>query len=82
MKYISDEPCIACGHGLENEVCYHHLTSRKAGGSDDPSNLLPVCKRCHMKAHESIVKLFNRYPSVRAWLEDNGREDVLAREFK
>ena len=29
----------------------HHLISRSAGGSSDPSNGIFLCPKCHFKAH-------------------------------
>lgn len=29
----------------------HHDTPRCRGGSDDPSNLVPMCKWCHIELH-------------------------------
>lgn len=34
-----------CGDGDQ----YHHVKSRKRGGSNDPKNLLYVCWKCHHK---------------------------------
>ena len=36
--------CVRCDRPAEHA---HHVLPRSFGGSDDPSNLVPVCGRCH-----------------------------------
>jgi len=77
MTYKSEEPCVGCSYFLENEVCYHHVQSRKAGGGDEPENLMSLCKKCHVDIHMGLGSFIARYPHVEQWLIDNGREDIL-----
>lgn len=46
-----DERCRICG-GKATEV--HHIRPRQFDGSDDPRNLLALCKRCHTDVHLQI----------------------------
>ena len=42
-----------CGRWMAfNESHLHHIKSRGSGGSDDPSNLILICWRCHRKIHD------------------------------
>lgn len=70
--------CTACDNHAPSDP--HHVTTRKAGGTDEANNIMPLCRRCHVRLHqEGYSKMMLRHPSVRQWLIDNGREDVLAR---
>lgn len=41
--------CQECGFFKHLEV--HHIIHRSQGGSNDPSNLITLCRRCHAKKH-------------------------------
>ena len=46
--------CKGCGHKGPNGyrldcVQVHHIVSRADNGSNDPSNLITLCVRCHKK---------------------------------
>jgi hypothetical protein len=41
----------------------HHLEQVADGGSNDPSNLLPLCPNCHTLHHTHVIPL----SSLRAW---------------
>jgi 5-methylcytosine-specific restriction endonuclease McrA len=41
--------CRECGYYKHLEV--HHIVPRSKGGTDDPSNLITLCGRCHAKKH-------------------------------
>jgi len=43
------EHCQKCGSKDRLEV--HHVTPRHLGGSDELSNLVTLCKKCHARAH-------------------------------
>jgi hypothetical protein len=71
-NYQSNEPCICCGQSEVGKVCYHHIITRGAGGSDESWNLLPVCQEHHNLVHMiGIKQLSNRFPRVHNWLIDN-----------
>lgn len=44
-NHTKDDGCIKCGstENMEN----HHVVPQRVGGSDDQSNLAPLCHRCH-----------------------------------
>ena len=39
------------------ELHVHHIIYRSKGGTDKPDNLITVCKTCHEKIHEGVLKL-------------------------
>jgi hypothetical protein len=39
--------CIKCNIETD-DLHYHHIVFRSAGGLDDPDNLLPLCFDCHV----------------------------------
>jgi len=41
--------CQECNFYKHLEV--HHIIPKSKGGSDDPSNLVTLCQRCHAKEH-------------------------------
>lgn len=42
----------ACGCGRRARHI-HHMTPRCQGGSDDPSNRMAVCQKCHVAHHSA-----------------------------
>jgi 5-methylcytosine-specific restriction endonuclease McrA len=74
-NFKSDKPCIVCGESRDGFVCFHHIRSRKAGGSDHPANLLSLCQRCHNEVHAiGNLAFMQKHPSVKSWMESNGWE--------
>jgi hypothetical protein len=54
--------CPKCNWG-KTTLDLHHVTPKKNGGTDDNSNLIPLCPNCHRMCHEgqyseSELKLF------------------------
>lgn len=45
--------CEYCGRAWMIEV--HHIKSRGSGGHDEASNLISLCKDCHMKVHSGQI---------------------------
>lgn len=41
--------CQSCG--LRKELDVHHIIPRGRGGSDNPDNLITLCRRCHHNIH-------------------------------
>ncbi len=57
---VIDDDVYAANHRDYCEVCGqpcsggpHHIRSRGAGGSDEDSNLIQLCNRCHEKAQRN-----------------------------
>ncbi|HEX2129036.1 MAG TPA: HNH endonuclease [Solirubrobacterales bacterium] len=43
-QVVAGNACVRCERPAEHA---HHVLPRAFGGPDDPSNLVPVCSRCH-----------------------------------
>lgn len=56
--------CRKCGRREYLDV--HHIAARADGGSDDPENLITLCRVCHMEWH--MVEAGATLPFDR-WLE-------------
>lgn len=68
-RYCTDEPCTACGAHTEGGSALHHVKTRKAGGTDHPWNLMPLCFKCHHYVHSIGLVTFSKLnPPVRTWL--------------
>ena len=56
----------------------HHIVERNEGGSNEKSNLVPVCSNHHSMVHENKVKIDKWYFSTRGWVlhwwDENGTE--------
>lgn len=62
--------CRNCQHPRGLDV--HHVIFRSLGGSDDPSNLIALCQRCHKDAHGHVLKIRwkdDRNPAQSVWFE-------------
>jgi len=44
--------CVRCG--AEENLELHHIIPEGLGGSDDPGNLLHLCRRCHNWLHRKV----------------------------
>lgn len=62
--------CVACGDTEDLEQ--HHLQPKVLGGSDDETNLITFCSRCHDIAHQWLRK------SDRVALQKEGIENARA----
>lgn len=49
--------CVNCGS--EVDVEYHHVIPKILGGSDNYTNLVPLCYQCHSKLHFGENKKIN-----------------------
>lgn len=53
----------------------HHVKSRGSGGSDDPFNLVPLCRKHHTEIHQIGTGTFSdKYDVFKNWLLSNGWE--------
>lgn len=59
--YILDRNNYTCQHckgeSKDSRLHVHHIIFRSQGGSDDPENLITLCKTCHDKLHRGEVVL-------------------------
>lgn len=61
-NYKSNESCEVCGECRDGYVCYHHLVSRGAGGSDHPFNLMSLCQKHHNEVHSvGLARFVHNY---------------------
>ena len=77
-NFKSSEPCICCGHDVDNEVTYHHEYAR--GSHPELAykkwNLIPLCfdhhnNWCHQKGtYETSLE----FEDLHNWLIKNGWE--------
>jgi len=49
-------PCV-CG---KNATDIHHIVFKSQGGSDNISNLVALCRECHVKVHNDKDKEFTK----------------------
>lgn len=50
--------CQYCkGKKKDNRINVHHIVFRSNGGSDEPENLITLCKTCHDALHADKIKL-------------------------
>ena len=52
--------CVECGGNKDLHV--HHVVHRKHGGTNDPDNLVTLCKWCHAEHHkdEPVYKIMTK----------------------
>lgn len=67
-----DSRCIISG---ELGPDRHHIKTKKSGGSDEETNLMPLSRKYHVEVHTmGMVRFSRKYPQVKVWLESNGWE--------
>ena len=52
MDAIKNPNGRKCQCGATKGLTRHHITPKRLGGSDDPSNLIILCKYCHTRIHQ------------------------------
>lgn len=76
IKELKEHSCVTCFKKGPNDV--HHITTRGAGGDDIPSNLITLCRQCHIKLHQYGLKKFAwKYPKFKEFLTKFNRIDIL-----
>ena len=79
-NYKSNKPCIACGESKDGFVCFHHVKTRKSGGTDEEHNLMPLCAWCHTTIHKiGLVTMAKKHVSIHNWLVKNGWEFTMGK---
>lgn len=82
LDYLTERlECCACS---ERASEMHHITTRGAGGGDEFTNLLPVCRQHHDHAHvKGLSDMTDKYPGVKAYLRMIKRyDDIVRKSFK
>lgn len=69
MKEKCGDRCVNCGNA-EN-VEYHHIVPLSLGGTNNLSNIVPLCHKCHEAAHRG------RHISHYRNIKDSGRKTNL-----
>ena len=49
LQKIRNGPCLSCGNPGRCDVS--HIKSRGSGGTNDPWNIVPMCRKCHTLWH-------------------------------
>lgn len=72
LSNIRKKRCIVCG-ALNPDP--HHVKSKKSGGDDIESNLMPLCREHHAQCHKIGLNRFaDKYTQVKGWLKHYGWE--------
>jgi len=53
-----EQDVILCENCRKRAVDIHHIKFKSKGGTNDISNLIALCRDCHIKAHKN--KKFNK----------------------
>lgn len=48
---IKGSKCCNCETECGNNIIFHHVIPISIGGTENDSNLVPLCKNCHTKLH-------------------------------
>lgn len=56
-REIPQHKCIFCG--TTDSIERHHIIQKRFNGSNDESNLVPICSRCHSTYHWITDQLLN-----------------------
>lgn len=80
LSTVRTLPCLACLAPPPSHA--HHVTTRKAGGSDVAENVMPLCPLHHSAWHQNPGHFIREHGGVRAWLELAHRFDILDRFCK
>jgi len=56
----------------------HHIEEKNMGGTNEMSNLVPVCSNHHSMIHQNLIKIDKWYSSTKGmilkWTDENGNE--------
>ncbi len=78
LNEIKAKPCVVCGKQGPNDA--HHLKTVKSGGDDVRTNLLSLCRQCHIKIHaKGLNYMASAYLGIEFWLKSNGWTKELGR---
>jgi hypothetical protein len=90
MLLQRDGRCMVCGAYLnEYMINPHHITTKGAGGDDQPENGISLCQGCHVAVHNGhhspaslrwVLKLTYRY-HYDDWLLGESADEWHARQL-
>lgn len=52
LRLLKGSKCVNCGS--EELVEYHHIVPLINGGTNNLSNIVPLCEKCHVSAHGGV----------------------------
>lgn len=79
MKNVLGSICVNCGsaEGIE----YHHIVPLANGGTNKLSNIVPLCGKCHDKAHDKKIFFRSEKSGRPPIIEFENAEQTLKRYF-
>ncbi len=71
--------CWYCGDDLPSvkRMCLDHVVTRRLGGSNEDSNLVPSCGSCNSRKHHRDLEQFRAYERQRHVEFTNAQESYL-----
>jgi 5-methylcytosine-specific restriction endonuclease McrA len=73
LQITREMACAGCGKAPPSDP--DHIKTRGSGGSDELSNLMPLCRSCHTLRHfEGLNGLAKKRPNVLKILAEKGWE--------
>lgn len=81
MKKQLGKKCVNCFS--DKDIEYHHIVPLVNGGTNNLSNIVPLCKKCHCKAHDKEYKhgCPNAGRPKKCNIEDENVLNILHRYF-
>lgn len=82
------QTCVRCDkfYRARRDLSVHHITPRADGGTDDPSNLITLCHKCHdfvevnnLRTIAAIMGSFDDGIIKTISTKDNDREESFTR---
>ena len=78
LSEVREHSCFVCGKPGPSDP--HHITSKGAGGGDTKDNLIPLCRKDHVKFHKvGLSKFAWDHPKFKDWLMMNNRFDIIGK---
>ena len=54
--------CVNCG--ASEGIRYHHIVPLSAGGTNNPTNIVPLCEQCHLNLHAGVIVDISKYANL------------------
>ncbi|NVM01097.1 MAG: HNH endonuclease [Candidatus Helarchaeota archaeon] len=75
--------CQYCkGKSKDRKLHCHHIIFREQGGSDNPENLIVLCKTCHLALHEGKITLKKSGSRKRGLMHATQMNIIIKQLFK